>query len=91
MRKIEKDMLNAIKSGRNWMQSNTAVNHTATGADVFLHGNHIAHVSPHGGAVAVNKQTLMHWPTRTTLSRLRALGVDVGMRAGKVFINGEEI
>ena len=45
MRKIERQMNSAIRSGRNFTSSNTAVRHGFEGeADVYLHGNHIATV-----------------------------------------------
>ena len=68
--------------------------------DVFLHGHHIATVwgicngveTPRDQwTVEVNTNTLRAWPTRTTMSRLRALGVDVCARKGEVLLNGETI
>jgi len=73
MRKIEQDMNNAIRYGRDMFKQNTSVQHytTETGereAIVHLHGNHIATVEKNflrlfdGG-----------WQTVTTKSRLNAL------------------
>ena len=41
--------------------------------------------------VHVNRVTLREWPTRTTMSRLRALGVDVYTRKGNVILDNEII
>ena len=41
---------------------------------VYLHGNLIACI---GATTAVQMETLRRWPTMTTISRLRALGVDI--------------
>jgi hypothetical protein len=89
MRVIEKEMLSAIKQGRNWSKDNTRVEpiRSTGGADVFLHGHHIAIVDKRGN-VGVMVNTLRAWPTRTTMSRLRALGVDVCTRKGEVMLNG---
>jgi hypothetical protein len=89
MRLIEKEMLSAILGGRDWSKDNTAVEFAEStgGSDVFLHGHHIATVQRDGLALVIT-QTLRNWPTRTTMSRLRALGVDVCTRKGEVMLNG---
>jgi hypothetical protein len=98
MRLIEKEMLYAIKHGRDWYKDNTCVEVDASYrsyfADVYLHGNHIAEVICRMGCddiVKPNINTLMDYPTRTTMSRLRALGVDVCTRKGQVLLNGEAL
>ena len=94
MRVIEKEMLEAIKYGRDWSKDNTSVTFDLDYreyADVRLHGNHIASVKLREGRpmlVRPNTDTLLNWPTRTTMSRLRALGVDVGTRKGQVMLDG---
>ena len=106
MKKIEMLMVEkAIEAahndlGGNWKSGNTEVweckgmsadgKVLETWAGIYLHGNHIADVYS-DNTVEVNIGTLKRFSTRTTLSRLRALGVAVNMRAGKVFINGEEV
>ena len=91
MRLIEKEMNAAINAGRDWSKDNTRVIPTSVGVSrVLLHGHEIAQVSRHG-SVVVNASTLRAWPTRTTMSRLRALGVDVCTRKGEVMLNGEAI
>jgi hypothetical protein len=44
-----------------------------------------------GEVVQVDTATLLEWPTRTTMSRLRALGADVCTRKGVVMLDGEEV
>lgn len=87
MRKIEKDMCLAIGQKRNWKHANTAVVYECElneplharmeQAKVFLHGNHIGTYLYRDVKFFVNKETLARWPTRTTKSRLRALGATV--------------
>ena len=99
MRKIEKEMLAAINGGRDWSKDNTTVTidrgaFRSYHADVYLHGNHIAYVWCRMGMpnrVVANVETLAAYPTRTTMSRLRALGVDVCTRKGVVYCNGWKI
>ena len=101
MRVIEKEMLKAVASGKNWSKDNTSVRHASERADdfmpafeyavVYLHGHEIAtvyHPSTSEEYVTVNLGTLQAWPTRTTMSRLRALGVDVCTRKGVVHLHG---
>ena len=97
MRLIEKEMNAAINSGRNWSKDNTKVTSEQVGGTVFnrvfLHDHLIAAAAKWDGKLAVEvcKDTLREWPTRTTMSRLRALGVDVCTRKGVVLLNGEPI
>lgn len=95
MRKVEQDMLDAIKLRRDWTGGNTQVVHDNDGLEthVFLHGNHIAALTHckrrFASAVYPNRMTVRDYPTRTTMSRLRALGVDVCIKGGLPFIDGE--
>lgn len=89
MRQIEKEMLSAIEEGRNWTKDNTYVNPVIGGIEVWLFNNHIATID--GDEVKVNKATLASYPTSTTRSRLRALGVDVYQKTGRVYIGDELI
>ena len=97
MRQIEKEMLAAIKYGRDWAKDNTRVVHDLDYrefTDVYLHGHRIATVVAGDylkASVRVDVDTLRQWPTRTTMSRLRALGVDVCTRKGEVLLNGETL
>lgn len=104
MRKIEKEMLQAIEEGRDWQKDNTSVimsrphpHGIPDGYSVYLHGHRIAYfealpVEPWGNvekALQVDYMTLQNWPTATTKSRLRALGVNLTQRKGKIYINGD--
>jgi len=102
MRKIEKEMLQAIKNKTNFHKGNTSIVYypaieTETRvrietSKVFLHGNHIAtviHEAPYNGRVVINKDTLAQWPTMITASRLCALGHHVNISKGQAYINGE--
>ena len=96
MRKIEVEMLDAVRGFKNWSSGSTmVVRHRspedgAVVARVYLHGNHIADV-PVGGPVEVNIETLRRWPTSTTISRLRALGVDARVKGRAPYINGIKV
>jgi hypothetical protein len=78
MRKIEKEMCLAIGQRKTWQNNNTSVRVIDdVNMGVFLHGNHIADVNTNTGFLMVNNATLNKWPTRTTKSRLRALGAKI--------------
>ena len=71
MRKIEREMIQAIIDGRNWKKANTEVEAHPSGNNemrVFLHGNNIA--SYKDGTLYINH---CGWKTVTTKSRLNAL------------------
>lgn len=79
MRKIEKAMCLAIGQRKTWKDVNTSVEYQ-NGIDcarVYLHGNHIGTFIYSLNQFNVNMTTLAKWPTRTTKSRLRALGANV--------------
>lgn len=84
-------MMNAIKSRNVWVSGNTAVISGDNGVlSVLLHGHTIAHVLT-CGKITVNKSVLAAWPTRTTISRLRAMGVDVCTKKHVVHLNGKPL
>ena len=93
MNKIEEQMLAAIREGRSWKSGNTEVDVLLPTNEraVYLHGNHIATVAPDGSHTTVNKTTLGRWPTNTTKSRLRALGVGVTTVKGTTLLGGEPV
>jgi hypothetical protein len=72
MRKIEQHMLHALAHGLDWHEANTSVTGLGT---VKLHGNVIAY-RLNDGELFADAVTFHRWPTRTTKSRLRALGLD---------------
>jgi len=70
MRKIETEMVNAVKAGRDWHCANTSVDVTDHGIVVRLHGNKIARLDTEAHVLWV---TDAGWQTSTTKSRLNAL------------------
>ena len=83
MRVIEKEMLKAIREGRNWRSDNTEVRVDAAAnglwkrIEVFLHGNRIASFLPIEGKEAVSIQLFDGgYRSLTTKSRLRAIAED---------------
>lgn len=90
MRKVEEDMLMAVRSRRSWAGGNTHVSERNGRMEVFLHGNHIADVLG-DGQVIVDKETYRSWPTPTTTSRLRALGANVHVKDFEPHVDGEPI
>jgi hypothetical protein len=88
MRKIEKDMLRAIKKRTNFNGSNTSVrrNNEFKRCEVFLFGNHIANVLD-TGEVIPNLYTLNKEPTATTKSRLRALGLPIMQHMKTIYLD----
>lgn len=95
MRKVEKDMIQALMDGAPMGAKNTTV--TAPDSDglqrVYLHGNLIATYSARENALTM---TMAGWPTTTTRSRLNAIacafGVDgFNQSRGVQWRNGEEV
>lgn len=91
MRKIESEMLQAVALKKDWSKDNTEVLRGFGGVNmtIFLHGHHIATTDDFGG-VEPNRETLRNYPSRTTLSRLWALGVDVRRSKGRIILNGQD-
>lgn len=97
MRKIEQDMLNAIANQQNWKCANTSVCQSDvigdTETEVYLHGNLIAKRYSTGFNTAWNNpfipvvETFRRWPTTTTRSRLRALGINASIKNGEACID----
>lgn len=92
MRKIEQQMIAAIHNHVRWSLDNTIVSplDDITIA-VYLHGHEIALINQRNGFVMTNVDTLRRYPTNTTKSRLRALGVDVCTRKGVTYLNNEPV
>lgn len=96
MRKIEKAMLLAISEKRTWENDNTRVEYLPAidtqlhsrieMSKVYLHNNHIATVCYELNRIDYNPVTIRKWPTRTTFSRLNALGIRAGKRKGITYI-----
>lgn len=98
MRKIEQNMIAAIKNRKAWAGGNTSVVYLSEldeplharieHAKVYLHGNHIATYNYKADVFCANPSTLAKYPTPTTKSRLRALGINVYTRGGVTFLDG---
>lgn len=74
MRKIEQEMLYAIRQKKNWQNGNTRVEHTEDGRTlVYLHSNLIAELTPREFWASQLSITLAGWNTPTTRSRLTAI------------------
>lgn len=96
MRKIEEKMnqhiramlANPVKYEQRTIGGHMVLVYEPDYVGVYLHGNHIASVYP-GFRVEPNETTFRHWPTATTRSRLRALGVDAYIKDFTPYINGQ--
>lgn len=101
MRKIEKMMVKAVVEKKNFKLDNTTVEYRPAietsiqsrieTSRVYLHGNHIATAIHATGEIVVNEDTLSAYPTVTTKSRLRALGVNVYTRKGVTYLNDKPV
>lgn len=93
MRVIEQQMLNAIRDGKDFNKDNTSVLQVPcqNRAKVYLHGHHIASYCYVTDSAIPDRETLSNWPTNTTKSRLRALGVDVYTKKHVTYLNGEPV
>ena len=92
MRKIEKQMTAAVQKLAKWRLDNTSVSPIDdVNCAVYLHGHEIALVNQRSGLIMVNENTLKAYPTNTTKSRLRALGVDVATRKGVTYLYGKPV
>tara|TARA_R110000803_G_scaffold32033_3_gene70945 strand:+ start:195 stop:494 length:300 start_codon:yes stop_codon:yes gene_type:complete len=90
MRLIEEKMWEAIDhQDRLWVKQNTGVEYKANydEALIYLHGHHIATYDYETEMARANITTLRKYPTRTTMSRLRALRINVYTRNGSVYLN----
>lgn len=77
MRKIEEQMIQAIKERKDFSKSNTKVIVYKNTAKVFLHGNLIAVYSYRSNKTMYSSAG---WQTNTTKSRLNALGGNICQR-----------
>ena len=81
MRKIEAQMINAIRNRRDWKSGNTSVDVTDHGAIVRLHGHKIAQVDYDNNVTWI---TDAGWQTTTTKSRINAVLSGINKR-GNVY------
>lgn len=93
MRKIEKKIVEAVRVRKSAIINNTATLYDETDnvSKVYLFGNHIGSFLYYSGVFLPNTQTLRKYPTKTTMSRLRAFGVDVGTKKGEVYLNSTKL
>lgn len=100
MKAIEQEMLRAIFNNKeHWSKDNTSIEREdlpdeVSHYHVYLHGNHIAtvaHKHMRTLSVIADENTLQDYPTVTTKSRLRALGVNVYTKAYTTYLDGEPI
>lgn len=93
MRKIEREMLQAIENDQDFIKDNTVVIVSDHGgnpylyASVYLHNNLIAEID-RDMVVHCETSTLKRYPTRTTCSRLKALGIGAHIVKGQPCIDG---
>ena len=93
MRKIEKDMIAAIRSGKGFIKGNTAVLWNESGAAFYvsLFGNTIARGEPSGAfGYRITAVNFCGWNKPTTRSRLHALGVPVTTKGGIPYLVGKD-
>ena len=88
MRKIEHEMLAALNSDKDWGKGNTSVEGYPNRA-IYLHGNCIARLEC--GELKIVKDTLTQYPTKTTVSRLKALGFNLCTTRGELMLNGKPL
>lgn len=77
MRKIEQEMVSAIKTSSEWGKDNTKIRlgRFSGNIEVYLYDYHLATVDP-ADNVYINHKTIVDKPSKTTVSRLKALGVN---------------
>ena len=101
MRKIEAMIWAAIKAKKSMTLDNSRVEYLPEldtpmhsrieYCKIYLHDHHIASYAYALDRVDYNPMTLAQWPTRTTKSRLRALGVNVYTKKGCTYVGNKLI
>lgn len=86
MLEIEKRMLDAVRSNRDWHESNT---------EVLVFPNNVIRVHLFGNCIVIKKNGAFEyhtcgWNTRTTVSRLNALGCNCKIKNG-IIVNKETL
>lgn len=91
MRKIEQEMVAAVRARRPWRSGNTeVVIYGDDGLAVSLHG-HIIYKEVEGRFERSKFFNLQGWNTVTTRSRLRALGIAVSTKQGRAMLGADYI
>ena len=90
MRLIEEQMLTAVHARSNFSKDNTLVRYVpgVNTTAIYLHGHHIATYVHYTETMMPINETFIDWPTRTTASRLRALGIKASLKQGQAAIDG---
>ena len=106
MRKIEEQMIEAIRSKQDWKSYKNAQGYPAMEvvhvrehginyADIYLHANLIAVATPDTWdarpCANPNRAMFRAYPKALTRSRLRALGVNASIKNGAAHIDGMEV
>lgn len=92
MRQIEKTLIEAVRNRKTWKQANTRTWQSDKDTTaIFLHENPIALYAHDQKTLYVQLDTLARWKTRTTCSRLRALGVPVNIKNNQPLIDGQPL
>ena len=96
MRKIEKLMIQAIHTKQSKSLGNTTVTYECElnepmQSKIYLYGHHIATYTHDNDTITANPMTLARYPTSTTKSRLRALGVNVYTKNFTTYLNDNAI
>jgi hypothetical protein len=91
MNKIEIKMYEAIDNKQDMEEGNTVVfySHEHRASGVFLHDHNLGNFMHDTRKFVTNIDTLREYPTKTTLSRLRALGVEVERYNNSLWLDGE--
>jgi len=94
MRTIETKMLSAVYNRADWQLDNTSVRYSQANkiSRIYLFGNHICDYQ-HQDKVIIGtplpcEYMFKLYPTRTTVSRLRALGINARVKQGIATIDG---
>ena len=106
MRKIEQQMIEAIRSKQDWKSYKNAKGYPAMEvvhvrenginyADIYLHANLIATATPDTWDrypyANPNRAMFVAYPKALTRNRLRALGVNASIKNGAAHIDGMEV
>lgn len=90
MRKIEQQMNTAVYNKDTFQLNNTLVSYSEAVniSTIYLHGHIIAVYIHDTQAMMPSIAVFKDWPTKTTASRLRALGIKASLKQGEAAIDG---
>jgi len=90
---IEEWLANKIEDKETGERDNTAVVYSREEnvSGVFLHGHHLGNYLHDEGMFKVNRSTLEEHPSATTMSRLRAMGVNVYRKDNVLYLDGKPL